>query len=169
MELINTIEISPYTYASQEYVYPDGSSKEFPEEWNQFWIKCISGKNLGGLKAIEKGSYLVDIEIIKEHELEEILKQELSEIEIDDVEEQLSRLSGGIVVKEGNEILLKPTCCGDIGNIQEWENIFEAEASQWHQLWIGHPWIFYKRENGLICFSDYTDSNLKDLTDIKAG
>ncbi|OPG95212.1 hypothetical protein B2I21_27305, partial [Chryseobacterium mucoviscidosis] len=32
----------------------------------------------------------------------------------------------------------------------------------WSQLWIGHPWIFYKKENGKIQFSDYTEDLLNE-------
>ena len=166
MELINTIEINPYDYSNKEYEYPNVSLSEFSNEWNEFWLKCISDKNLGNLKAIKKGSYLVDIEIINENELEEILKKELKDVELEDFEEQVGRLCGGIVVSENNMPLIEPTCCGDIGNIKEWESIFEKESKNWTQLWIGHPWIFYKKDNKIIEFSNYTDSNLEDFKDI---
>ncbi len=35
-------------------------------------------------------------------------------------------------------------------------------------LWIGHPWLFYKRVNGNVEFSEYTDLNLEDFDNIKA-
>ena len=34
-------------------------------------------------------------------------------------------------------------------------------------LWIGHPWVFYKRENGKVFFSEYTESNGEDVENIK--
>ncbi|MEZ4887279.1 MAG: hypothetical protein R3E32_21280 [Chitinophagales bacterium] len=60
MELRNTIELNPYDYASSEYEYPNGSSKDLPEEWAKFWKNCL-------LNAIKMGSY-------KNSELKEILK-----------------------------------------------------------------------------------------------
>jgi hypothetical protein len=168
MKLLNTIEVSPYNYSDTEYEYPSRSSSEFPDEWNEFWIRCISDKNLGNLCAIRKGSYFVDIETINDNELEEIVKNELKEVELEDFEEQVSRICGGIVIIENNISLIEPTCCGDIGNIKEWESIFEDKSNGWNQLWIGHPWVFYKKENGNIEFSDYTDLNLEDFKDIKS-
>jgi hypothetical protein len=157
MHLINTIELSPYGFANQQYSYPNGGSAENPEEWDRFWKKCISDKNLDRLEAIRKGSYLVDISTINDNELEEILKQELKEVDLSDYDEQVCRLDGGIVVAENNTIYIEPTCCGDIGNIAGWEEIFGSELNTWNQLWIGHPWIYYRRDGEFIEFSNYTE------------
>lgn len=167
MQLINTIEISPYDFSNKEYDYPNGGSIEFPDEWNQFWKKCISDKNLGRLEAIRKGSYLVDIRTINDDELAEILKNELKEVELSDFEEQVGKIYGGIVLEENTMIYIEPSCCGDIGDIKEWESIFEKELNKWNQLWIGHPWVYYRKDNGIIEFSNYTESNLEDLKDIE--
>ncbi|PON10658.1 hypothetical protein C2W62_48915 [Candidatus Entotheonella serta] len=64
IQLINTIEISPYDYANQEYESPKPSGWEDPEAWHQYWIQCISDKGLDSLKPIEPGSYFVDIQTI---------------------------------------------------------------------------------------------------------
>ena len=159
MELINTIEISPYDYANAEYEYPNGSSKDFPDEWDEFWKKCLADKNLENLKPIKKGSYLVNVNSIKNSELKEILKNELKEVELDDYEEQVGKICGGIVIKTGGEIRIEPTCCGDIGNLHSWEKIFENMNQDWRQLWIGHPWVFYRVENEMVEFSDYYEAN----------
>ena len=168
MELINTIEISPYDFANSEYEYPNGSSKDLPDEWDKFWKKCLSDKNLENLKAIKKGSYLVDINSITKTELKEILKSELEEVELDDYEEQVGRIYGGIVIKIENEFQIEPTCCGDIGNLYGWEEIIENSNKDWKQLWIGHPWIFYRIINDGIEFSDYYEANIEDIEKIKS-
>ena len=168
MELINTVEISPYDFANKEYEYPNGSSKDLPDEWNKFWRKCLADKNLENLKAIRKGSYLVDIETIGNNELEEIIKNELEEVDLADYEEQVGQICGGIVIKIENQFIIEPSCCGDIGNIQEWNSIFEEESKSWRQLWIGHPWIFYRKLNDQIEFSDYYEANFEDIKEIKS-
>ncbi|MGQ2841347.1 hypothetical protein, partial [Leptospira interrogans] len=45
--------------------------------------------------------------------------------------------------------------------------ILESQNNIWKQLWIGHPWIFYRRANGFIEISNYTESNLDDFNDIQ--
>jgi hypothetical protein len=168
MELINTIEISPYDYVKGEYESPEGSRSESADEWNQFWLKCISDQHLGNLKAIKKGSYLVDINLINGNELEEIIKKELEDVELDFFEDQIGRLSGGIVIKDDNVFCIEPQCCGDIEGTKEWEDIFAAQSYCWNQLWVGHPWIFYKRNNGMVEFSDYTELSLEEFKEIKS-
>jgi hypothetical protein len=163
MQLLNTIEISPYDFSREEYDFPNGSSLELPEEWNQFWKKCISDKNLGHLESIRKGSYLVDIRTLRDDDLVEILKSELKDVELSDFEEQVGKINGGIVLMDNGEIYIEPMCCGDIGNIKEWENIFSNASHQWNQLWIGHPWIFYRKDNQIIEFSNYTESDPGDF------
>lgn len=165
--MINTIEINPYDFANSEYEYPNGSLKELPDEWNKFWKKCLSDKNLENLNPIRKGSYLVDISSIKNSELKEILKSKLKKIEFNKLEEQVGRIYGGIVIKTENKYPIEPTCCGDIGNLYEWEEIFKNGSKDWKQLWIGHPWVFYRMSNDIIEFSDYYEANIEEIKEIK--
>jgi hypothetical protein len=168
MKLINTIEISPFNYSKNEYAYPNTTSAAAPSQWNSFWLKCLADSNLGGLKPIYEGSYLVDIETINFDELSEIIKKELAEIDSDDIADQIVQLCGGVAIELDNKIIITPSCCGDLGNLSGWEDIFSSALGVWQQIWIGHPWIFYKRVNGSVEISDYTDLNLEDFKDIKA-
>ncbi len=168
LKLINTIEINPYEFSNTEYDSPNGSSKEMPEAWDKFWRKCLSDKNLENLQPIRIGSYLVDINLITNAELKEILKSELKEVDLENYEEQVGRICGGIVVKINNEFPIEPTCCGDIGNISEWERIFKEENHEWEQLWIGHPWVFYRKDKDNIEFSDYYDTDIKELETVNS-
>jgi hypothetical protein len=167
MRLINTIEVNPYDFALQEYEYPTSGGKASDEERDQFWTKCISDKNLGRLKAIRPGSYLVDISTINNAELEEILRNELEDVDLWDFDQQVGSMIGGIVLEERDVLYIEPSCCGNISNILEWADIPEKQSTEWNQLWIGHPWIYYRNNNGIIEFSDYTESNPEDLKDIK--
>lgn len=168
MKLTNTIEVAPYDYAKSEYDFPNTTSAIAPSEWNEFWLKCISDSNLGRLKSIREGSYLVDIATLQFEEISEILKKELKNIDLKDSVNQVGHLCGGVVIELNGEIILEPTCCGDLSNLSGWEDIFHSELGEWHMLWVGHPWIFYRRVNGSIEFSEYTDLNLEDFNDIKA-
>ena len=167
MRLINTIEINPYDFCDQEYAYPNDTTDNAAEAWDQFWRKCISDKNLGGLTAIIKGLYLVDISTINQDELEEILKRILNKVDPTDVADQVIAIIGGIVLEADNQIYINPSCCGDISNIGEWEAIFNNKPDEWHKLWIGHPWIYYRKHNGMIEFSDYCDLSPEDFKDTK--
>lgn len=166
MKLLNTIEIKPWDYTENEYESPSVSKAENPKVWSDFWYKCISDSNLQNLKPIALGSYLVEMNNIGDAELKTILKKELEEIDLPDFKEYVGQIIGGIVIIENDKIIIEPTCCGDISDIQNWKEIENAELEKWNQLWLGHPWIFYKRTKNHIAFSDYTDYNLEDFKDI---
>ena len=168
MELINTIEINPYDFAKKEYESPMLSLEENPDACHDFWIKSISDNGLQNLKAIQKGSYLVDVNTVHEYEWETILQQHLEEVEWDWYEEQIGKLSGGIALKVDDTFMIVPQCCGDIGMLNEWEQITENANKNWAQLWIGHPWMYYRRNENRIEFSDYTELSLEDFKDTEA-
>ena len=155
MQLIYTIEITPYSFANDKYDMPNGGSRELPEEWYQYWKNCLAEKNLGRLEPIRKTSHLVNIETINDDELEEILKHEFRDME--SIVEDVCKMDGGIALIENNELYIEPQCCGDLANIREWENIFNSEENSWHQIWIGHPWVCYRKNNGRIEFSVYIE------------
>lgn len=139
MKLLNTIEIEPWDYAKNEYESPSVSKVENPKAWSDFWYKCISDSNLQNLQPIELGSYLVDINKIGEPELKTIIEKEIKGVDLSDFQEYVGQIIGGIVVLENEKIVLEPTCCGDISDIHNWEEIGNAELNKWTQLWIGHP------------------------------
>ena len=167
MKFFNTIELFPTDFAITEYEYPTKSVIEAPNEWDQFWKKCLAEKGMDQLEPIQTGYNLVDITTINEHELEEIIKHELKDVDIDEYEDEVGRICGGIAIKINNQCLITPNCCGDIGNIRDWEDIFTEGKTTWQMLWIGHPWIFYRRQNGHIEFSDYHEANLEDIDNLK--
>ncbi|MDW9382295.1 hypothetical protein [Chryseobacterium sp. JV558] len=168
MKLINTIEISPLRYSKEEFELPEISDYPDHEEWFAKWEEAVSQLNFN-FEAIEKGSYLTDIETIDDENLKMIVETKMEDTGPDESEEDryVMAFDGGIVLKIEDKILIQPNCCGDISNIEDWKNIFNTPSSEWKDLWIGHPWVFYKRENGKICFSEYTESNIEDVENIK--
>lgn len=166
LNLINTIEINPYDFAESAYDYPKGI--DLPEEWNIFWKKCLADKKLDHLEAIRKGAYLVDVNVLDDAELIEILKNALKNLDLDDdIEHQVCEICGGIAIQLNDEFLIEPTCCGDMGNLRAWEAIFEEVNEDWKQLWIGHPWVFYRYSLAHIEFSGYYEADIDELEEVK--
>ena len=75
---------------------------------------------------------------------------------------KVSPLSGGIAVIENNIPVIEPTCCNDLQSINVWEAVLKSDQNRWRQLWIGHPWIYYKVIEDLVYFSDYTESGKEE-------
>ncbi|UFH33395.1 hypothetical protein LNP04_06655 [Chryseobacterium sp. C-71] len=166
IKLINTIEVSPLKYSKEEYELPEASDYPDADDWYRKWEEVISKLDLG-FHTIKKDSYLVDIENIDEENLQMIVETNLQEIDLEKFGDEVPIFDGGIVLKGNDKILIEPSCCGDIGNIYEWQGILDNKTSDWTDLWIGHPWIFYRKQNGRVQFSDYSDLNLKEFIDIK--
>ncbi|WP_411811133.1 hypothetical protein ACLB9Y_13785 [Chryseobacterium scophthalmum] len=167
MKLINAIEIAPLRYSKETHELPEISDYPDPDEWFRKWEEAVSKLNLD-FHAIQKDSYLVDIEAIDDENLQIILETNLQEIDWEEFEDQMIAFDGGIVLKNDGQVLITPTCCGDIGNIKEWKKMLDRKTSDWSEMWIGHPWIFYRKENGKVQFSDFSDVNLNEFIDIKA-
>ena len=167
MQLITTIEIDPWDYCKREYEPPEVSREENPKESSVFWYKCISDSNLQNLKPVEPGSYLVDVNDIKDRELKIILEKELYDIDLSDYKEYVGEIIGGVVVKNNNRVIIEPSCCGGLSDIKSWEEIRNIQQNIWTQLWIGHPWLFYKKIM-VIFYSLFSDYNLDDFKDISA-
>ncbi|QQV03407.1 MULTISPECIES: hypothetical protein [Chryseobacterium] len=165
IQLFNVIEIDPFRYSKEEYEIPELSSSPTSKENNERWRKAISTLDLN-LKPIQEGSYFVDIETIDDENLKIILKVIFENVEIDGTD-FLSSFNGGLILMKNDDVLIEPTCCSDLENLKNWQYIFENDSAEWSELWIGHPWIFYKKENGKIQFSDYTEDMLSELESIQ--
>lgn len=167
IQLINTIEVSPFRYSGDEVELPAVSDYPDPEEWYFKWEEAAYQLNFN-FKTIEKGSYLVDIETIDDESLKIILEKKLEDKEDDPEEDDfVLAFDGGIVVKKDDKIYIQPMCCSDMSDLRNWQNIFTDASAEWTTLWIGHPWVLYRKENGKIIFSDYTESNVIEPEKIK--
>lgn len=157
MRFIYTIELPPSDYAKEDYLRPIGSILEFPKQWSMYREKCLSDSNLGHIKAVKEGSFLVDINALDQGALFVVIEKELEDIDLDHYEDQLSALKGGLLVIEAEKTLLEPMCCCELNSSKDWLALLESQENTWLQLWIGHPWVFYRKMQGKIEFSDYTD------------
>jgi hypothetical protein len=166
IQLFNVIEVNPFTYSQEDYEIPELSDSPTSKEQNERWRKAISTLDLY-LKPIQEGSYFVDIETIDDENLKIILKVIFEDVEIEGTD-FLASFNGGFILTKNDKILLEPTCCSDLENLKDWQYIFENNSSDWSKLWIGHPWVFYKKENEKIQFSDYTEQMLSELENIQS-
>lgn len=168
IELINTIEINPLKYSKEDFELPEitnyPNSEELFLKWTETASRLIANSN-------EIGNYsnLVDIKTIDDDSLQTIVAAKLSEVEFDDPKDMGFVLSfdGGIILKKDDEVLIQPSCCGDIENAENWQKVIDNRSSAWAEMWIGHPWVFYKRENEMISFSDYTEANINEVKNVK--
>ncbi|MEZ4310757.1 MAG: hypothetical protein R3F14_22160 [Polyangiaceae bacterium] len=72
--------------------------------------------------------------------LDKILDEHLDGAEIGADLEEVSPFSGGFVLYGDAEPILLPSCCGDLGNIDEWKKAAAQRTDSPEMLWVGHPW-----------------------------
>lgn len=141
MRLMNTIEVSPYDY--EQGGYPND------------------------LVPIYEGAWLFDVTTISDNALVAILQNELKDIDLSEFDEQVGALPGGVALEHDNAFVITPGCCGDVGAIHDWEEMLETPSASWQQLWIGHPWIYYRKSDTDIEFSQYTELGTDSLDELQ--
>lgn len=154
MRLINTIEFAPYSFKKDEYQSPDYDSSD--DAWYLYWKESLSQSNILDLEPIAKRSWLVDLDVIQDKDLSIFIEKTFEEEDCEDIE---MNIYGGIVIFDGDEIVLSTQCCGDLSNLQEWEQIFTSPANEWKMLWIGHPVVYYRYNGSNIEFSEQKEEN----------
>jgi hypothetical protein len=75
--------------------------------------------------------------------------------------EEMFVFEGGVYLKYNDHIIVSQ-CCGDISNVENWRAIFEENNTYFKDLWIGHPWIFYKFDETKVYFTDYIEQHNSD-------
>ncbi|WP_298511516.1 hypothetical protein [uncultured Kordia sp.] len=79
-------------------------------------------------------------------------------------EEELMSFEGGLRIEQ-DDTVIEYQCCTDLSDYTEWEKVISKKSQQWEQIWIGHPWIYYRYNGVNIEFSEYYDDtpNAEDI------
>lgn len=158
MELALTpvVEFCVSKYRSRERSCPTVSSAENPQAWDIYWRACLKDAGIHNLEPFEMGSQLVPIRHVHEaHVLGALLHAELGDVE-EWRAEFLSPLEGGYVLS-APEGQLKPACCGDLSNLEEWRRAAEHQSHDWAMVWIGHPWTNVSANADVLTFLHPTE------------
>ena len=123
------------------------------EQSAAYWTACL---RLGGidLVPIQLGSWHVSLDaIVASKHLEQILGVLLGDGVPSDVDE-IGPLSGGFALVDQGEVLIEPTCCGDLSNLESWRTAARQRAESAEMIWIGHPWLSAKYRSPLVYINE---------------
>lgn len=162
-KLVNLIEIKPYDF------YEDDKQIELPSTnhpiaWKEYRQNVWKSSVFTHLPRITSDWYYVDMDDIDEDVIEIIIKNFYSDEDIDmnaDYDDYICIFMGGIGVKVGDELPIRPHCCGDIGNIDNWKGMLTNPSKNWQLIWNGHPGTAYRMVGEFIEFV-----NAKNETDV---
>jgi hypothetical protein len=120
---------------------------------------------LGDLEPIQRASWLVSLQQFSEADL---LSKFLSasfehwEWRIGDAKwdiKQAGALNGGLVLRCDCRELIRPACCGDLSNWNDWKEAAIRRNRNWEMLWIGHPWRYVRFDDQHLIITEPTEDS----------
>lgn len=144
LELVPVVELASWSFS--ERPSPEGPSRANPDAWFRHWLDCLADFGITGLSPIQAGSMHVAVsEFIDLGKLAQVLAR-LVEAEALSAPDGPGVLSGGFAVVTEGRVLVEPSCCGDLGNWNDWQSAALCRKAEWEILWIGHPWLSIRSE-----------------------
>jgi hypothetical protein len=121
--------------------------------------------NKNNFVAIDEFQNGIILENLNEETIVAIINNQIGDREVCS-DEELFIFEGGIYIEQNNHKIVSQ-CCGDIAGVEKWREIFNENNTYFKDIWIGHPWIFYKFDATKIYFSDYIEKHNTDGLEIK--
>lgn len=136
---------------------PNGSATEDPAGWDAYWRACLSHRGFPDLEPIEKGSWLVPVTSLSDPALRAVLHEHLDAARSIPITQpdNLGSFNGGFVLSAAGEHLIRPNCCCDLSNLDDWVEASQYREPEWAMLWVGHPWVSVRFEASQLWISDY--------------
>lgn len=88
--------------------------------------------------------------------LDLFIQGHVSGVKAEQYEEKIAPLDGGLRV-EGKDGVIEHQCCSEFDDYMTWEFILDKQATHWTEIWIGHPWIYYRIDGRWVYLSDYCE------------
>lgn len=169
IRLIPVIEMPPTNYGRPDRVMPAAGSPR--EAWDRWWLDSLADSGIAGLRPMRPGSWHVPMEqLTREHTLTQLLHVHLrpqlfqedeantsdtlpSEMTNIDPEECLP-FSGGYALCIGEQVMITPRCCGDLGDIAQWRFAAGYREAAVATMWIGHPGLEIRLDGDLLVFAE---------------
>ncbi|RTQ51598.1 hypothetical protein EJV47_07300 [Hymenobacter gummosus] len=101
------------------------------------------------------GQQALRVERIGETLLHRLLFERVRGIRPRHYADQLARFDGGLHLETAAGTL-DFQCCGDLGDVAEWEQLLTPSA-EWLEIWIGHPWVYARVDAETVYISEYYD------------
>jgi hypothetical protein len=163
VELLPVIELTPGAFSTRERTLPSASGRDLPDEWHRYWLDSLRDSGVVGLIPLWPWSWLVATRQLTDAG---VLNAILSTIvrgwggpEVFSDPDSKPVLDGGLALCCGSEVLIEPTCCGDLGNLSEWREAATYRQPDWKMLWVGHPWVSVWFHEGRLGFSEPHESD----------
>lgn len=161
--LVPAVELEPGKFATRERPLPAGTGRDVPEEWTRYWLDSLADSGVVGLTPLWPASWLVTTRQLTGGEvlgrvLSAIVREWGGPAAFSDPDGK-PVLDGGLALCRDGEVLVAPTCCGDLGNLSEWRDAAAYRQTEWKMVWVGHPWVSVRFDEGRLVFSEPHESD----------
>lgn len=134
--LVPVVELAPSQFGTLEL--PTGPWSD--QVALAYWRGCLAQSGLVNLNPFADGSWLVRLaDLAGPATLTTVLRNALADTDREDVEPYALR--GGFALCDNGEPTFLPQCCGDLSNLDQWQNAATHRGTDAAVIWIGHPWI----------------------------
>lgn len=180
MERLSNISLHPVIFFSPAnmgdghfYPYEKGVGLSMEQKY-QFWKSTLGKYGFHGLEPIQKGYEYVKISDMNEHSLRLLIEDRIRiqpcyEMDengkkhaiAEEVEDSLPlSFEGGVVLMNGDKIIVTPQCCVSFEDYREWLEVKKAESFK--RIWIGHPWLYYQWKEEDILLSGLIEKDFDE-------
>ena len=161
-QLVPVLELEPGTFSTVERESPHGSGDEVPEEWQTYWDLSLADAGITGLRPVRTGSWFVRTTLFSDQQLEQtlgVIFDDWGGISILMDPDSRPILNGGLALSsDQQDVFIEPTCCSDLGDIENWKVAAKYQGTSWEMLWIGHPWLSMKYQKPWLLLSEPHES-----------
>jgi hypothetical protein len=162
VELVPVIELEPARFSRRERSSPSGLARDLPERLNAYWNDSLADAGVVGLVPLTPASWMVAIRQLSHTEslsrILSVIVREWGGPEVLHDPDGTPALEGGVALQGNGQLLLPPTCCGDLGDYSSWREAAAYRLPSWKMVWIGHPWVSVRYDAGTLVFSGLHES-----------
>ena len=163
LRLVPVVEFEPSQFTDVELPLPEGSSRENPSGWLEWWTARLAAGGIVGLEPVRPGSRYVPVaNLTNPGHLRRLIESHLpfnEEPTDEDLSAPAFAFPGGHALCDGGEALIEPTCCVSLSDWRAWEGAARHRGADWSQVWIGHPWVSIRYQPPHLILSDYHEGS----------
>ncbi len=161
--LVPAVELEPFAFAASDRTHPAGTGPDSPEEWSRYWFDSLADSGVVGLNPLRPRSWHVPAAaftnpVVLGRYLDAVIRRWDGPEALTDPDAR-PVLSGGLALCSGGEVLVEPSCCGDLANLSEWRDAAAYRQAEWKMVWVGHPWVSVRFDTDRLEFSEPHESD----------
>jgi hypothetical protein len=150
VDLIALIEFSPVHFARADRAHPKRSGPEAPDEWTRYWFESLADAGIHELTPFQDTWSVRADTVLRPETIRLLIDVTLRDMDVLEDFDDAPAMEAGFALAVDGVGLVMPGCCCDFGNLKSWRSIMHAPDGKWQQIWIGHPWVFARQNQGLV-------------------